>query len=51
MALLPPMPRHCRKLVRPNTQPQISPPSGPSATAATASGMTFSVIASGPMFR
>lgn len=33
IALVPPMPTHCKQLVIPNTPPKIAPPTGPSATA------------------
>ena len=41
----------CKKLVMPNTPPVTAPPRGPSAIAATATGIIFNVTASGPMFR
>ena len=51
IALLPPMPMHCKKLVMPKTAPIAAPPAGPSVIAAIATGITLNVIASGPIFR
>ena len=51
MALMPPIPMHCRKLVSPKTPPAIAPPTGPVAIAAMATGITLNVIARGPIFR
>ena len=50
IALLPPMPMHCKKLVMPKTAPIAAPPAGPSVIAAIATGITLNVIASGPIF-
>ena len=46
-----PTPIACRKLVRPKTDPAMRPPTGPRASADTATGITLNVMASGPMFR
>ena len=43
-----PMPMHCKKLNRPNTPPIIAPPTGPQLAAAIATGITLSVMTSGP---
>ena len=48
IALGTPMFMHCKKLNRPNTPPIIPPPSGPQVMPATATGITLSVITSGP---
>ena len=38
------IPKHCIKLVSPNTPPKIAPAVGPNTTAPTATGTTISVI-------
>ena len=51
MALTPPIPIHCPKLVSPNTAPSTAPPNGPQEMAAIATGIILNVIASGPILR
>lgn len=43
IALVPPSPIHCPKLVSPKIAPAIAPPVGPSTTALIATGITGAV--------
>ena len=45
------IPKHCAKLVMPNTSPRTALPVGPRATAPMATGIILKVILSGPMLR
>ena len=38
------MPKHCKKLIRPNAPPMIAPPFGPTAMAAMATGIMLKVM-------
>ena len=51
IALTPPIPSHCPKLVSPKIAPAIAPPIGPNTIAQIATGITLNEIASGPMFK